>query len=85
MLSGMKATQWLICAALIPPLYHQAGVFFDSCPLLLIPQLAHKVGSWKFAALPGDYADREQTLIYSLLGIQSAVTTAASFLRYLHK
>lgn len=84
MLAGMKVTQYLICAALIPPLYHQAGVFFDSCPFFLIPGFAHKVGSWKFAALPGAYADSERTLIYSLLGIQSTVTVAASFLRYLH-
>lgn len=85
MLAGMKVTQWLIAAALIPPLYHQAGVFFDSCPFFLIPQLAHYVGSWKFAALPGAYADSEKQLIFSLLGIQSGVTVAASFLRYLHK
>lgn len=85
MLSGMKATQWLICAALIPPLYHQAGVFFDSCPFFVIPQLSHQVGSWKFVALPGPYADREWTLIGSLLGLQTAATTATSFMRYLHR
>lgn len=85
LLSGMGATQWLICAALIPPLYHQAGVFLDSCPFFLIPQLAHQTGSWKFVALPGPYADREWQLIGSLLGLQTGAAVASSFLRYLHK
>jgi hypothetical protein len=73
LLKGLKITGWLVGAALIPPIYHQALVYFDSCPFFIIPYFAHEQGSWKVAQAPGIYAERESILIMSLLGIQSAV------------
>lgn len=83
MLKGMKVTQWLITAALVPPLYHQALVFLDSCPWFLF--WPHEQGSWKVAALPGAYADHEWLMISSLLCIQTVKASALGALRYLHK
>jgi len=85
MLSGLRVTQWLIFAALAPALYHQALVFLDSCPFFGIPYFAHAQGSWRVAALPGPYGEREWSLIASLLGIQTGLVGIGSFMRYLHK
>lgn len=81
LLKGLKITGWLIGAALIPPIYHQALVYFDSCPFFLIPYFAHGQGSWKVAAAPGIYADRESVLIMGLLGIQGTVGVGIAAVR----
>src|SRR5690242_16681373 len=62
LLKGMKITSYLIGGALIPPIYHQALVYFDSCPFFILPYFAHVQGSWAVAAAPGIYADRESVL-----------------------
>jgi hypothetical protein len=85
LLSGLRMTQLLLLAALAPALYHQALVFLDSCPFFGLPYFAHAQGSWKVAALPGPYADREWALIASLLGIQTGLVGVGSYLRYLRK
>lgn len=79
LLKGMKVTQWLIAAAMIPPIYHMGGVFLDSCPFFFIPEFAHKVGSWNFVALPKPYDQYEWMLVSSLLGIQSGLTVGMGF------
>ena len=81
LLKGLKITGWLIGGALIPPIYHQALVYFDSCPFFLIPYFAHVQGSWKVAEAPGIYAERESVLIMSLLGIQGAVGVGVGALK----
>jgi hypothetical protein len=73
LLKGLKITSWLIGAALIPPIYHQALIYFDSCPFFLIPYFWHVQGSWKVAEAPGIYAEREGILIMALLGIQGGI------------
>lgn len=85
MLGGMRVTRLLIFAALAPALYHQALVFLDSCPFFGLPVLAHVQGSWKVAALPGPYGEREASLIAALLGIQTGLVGLGSYMRYLHK
>lgn len=83
LLKGLKITSWLIAFALIPPLYHQALIFLDSCPFFL--WIPHEQGSWGVAKLPGVYAEREWLMISSLLGIQAATTTAFSALKFLRR
>lgn len=85
LLKGLKITGWLIGGALIPPIYHQALVYFDSCPFFLLPYFAHAQGSWKVAAAPGIYADRESVLIMGLLGIQGGIGVGIGAIRALRK
>jgi len=91
MLAGLWWVHALIAAVLAPPIWHQGLVILDSCPWLpgfdgLLPAVVpHPVGSWRVAALPGAYADHEWQLIMSLLGIQSALVGAGSFLRWLSR
>ena len=83
-LRGMWITQWLIAAALIPPIYHAGGVYFDSCPFFVFPSIfPHEVGSWGFVALPGDYPQMQSSLIASLLGINAAMTVGGGFVKTL--
>lgn len=94
LLKGLKLTSFLIAMALIPPLYHQAGVFLDSCPFFIAPWfdgwyfhivLPHKIGSWNFVKLPPPYDEREWQLIASLLGIQTTAATIMGAVRYLKR
>lgn len=85
LLKGLKITGWLIGAALIPPIYHQALVYFDSCPFFLIPYFAHEQGSWKVASAPGIYAERESILIMGLLGIQGTVGVGIAAVKALRR
>jgi hypothetical protein len=85
LLGGMRATQYLIVAALAPALFHQGLVILDSCPFLPLPWFPpHVIGSWRVPALPAPYADREWAMIAALLGIQTGLVAAGSFLRWLH-
>jgi len=85
MLSSMKITQYLIAAALLPPIYHMGGVFLDSCPFFGIPYWAHQVGSWKFIALPKPYDTYEWSLVASLLGIQTGLAVGINLIGSLFK
>lgn len=83
MLKGMRVTQFLIAATMVPPIYHMGGVFLDSCPFFLVPFFEHKVGSWKFVSLPKPYDSYEWLLVSSLLGIQSGLQVGMGFARAL--
>ena len=87
LLKGLRVTQWLIAAALIPPLLHQGMIYFDSSPF---PYLAfepwpalklHVTGSWHVPKAPPPYDDREWQMIASLLGIQTALSGVGLALR----
>ena len=90
MLKGFRWTQWLIFAALVPPLLHQGMVFLDSTPFPYIdfdylwPTIkTHIVGSWSVPKAPPPYDEREWQLIASLLGIQGGLSVGLSFLKFL--
>lgn len=92
LLAGLKVTQYLIAAALIPPLYHQGCIYFDSSPFPWVWWFAgdwlpsfgiHEQGSWKVFKAPPPYDDREWQMIASLLGIQATVTTVLTGLKML--
>lgn len=90
MLKSFKWTQWLIFAALVPPLLHQGMVFLDSTPFpylgfdYLMPVIEmHEVGSWKVPKAPPPYDEREWQLIASLLGIQGGLSVGLSLLKFL--
>lgn len=83
LLKGMSVTQWLITAAMLPPIYHMGGVFLDSCPFFFLPYFTHTVGSWDFVALPKPYDQYEWLLVSSLLGIQSGLTVGMGFAKAL--
>ena len=83
LLKGMKVTQWLIAAAMIPPIYHMGGVFLDSCPFFVLPYFSHTVGTWKFVELPKPYDQYEWLLVSSLLGIQTGLTVGMGFVKAL--
>ncbi len=78
MLKGMWITQWLITAALIPPILHQGLIYLDSVPLFW-----HAVGSWEVPKAPAPYDEREWSMIASLLGIQTAMTFGLGITRLL--
>ena len=92
LLYGMSWVHFLIFATLAPCIWHHGLVILDSSPLIpglgdgWLPGIVeHKVGSWKVAALPGDYSSHEWQLIMALLGVQSALVGGGSFLRWLGK
>lgn len=66
---GMGVTQWLMAAALIPPIVHMGAVIMDSVPFPF-----HKVGSWGVPSPPAPYDAYEWQMVASLLGIQTALT-----------
>jgi hypothetical protein len=85
LLGGMRMTQWLIAAALLPPIAHEGLVFIDSmCWGLSADGVAHGCGLG-IPRLPPVYEEREWMLIASLLGIQTGVVGLGSLLRWLHK
>jgi hypothetical protein len=90
LLKGLKVTQWLIAAALIPPIVHQGMIYLDSCPFPYVWWFAtdwlpsinmHVQGSWAVFKAPPPYDDREWQMIASLLGIQATVTALMTGLR----
>src|SRR5215471_1798737 len=88
LLKGMRATQWLLIAALLPPILHQGMVFLDSTPFPFLWYDGvgiHSVGSWKVPKAPAPYDEREWSMIASLLGIQTGLVGISSLLRWLHK
>lgn len=78
LMKGMWITQWLIAAALIPPILHQGMVYLDSVPLLW-----HVIGSWHVPKAPSPYDVREWEMIASLLGIQTTLTIGLGITRLL--
>jgi hypothetical protein len=85
---GMWVTQWLIAAALIPPLTHQGMIYLDTSPFpyvwvdgWFLAIKMHVIGSWGVPQAPGDFHAREWAMIASLLGIQGALTVASTALR----
>jgi len=76
---GWWGTRWLMVAAAVTPIWHYAQVMLDSCrwvPGILtfyfVPYpwiIEHEVGSWKIAALPGEYAGSELKVIATVVGI----------------
>jgi hypothetical protein len=90
LLKGLKITQYLIAAALIPPIFHQGCIYFDSSPFPWawwfagdwLPSFGiHQQGSWAVFKAPAPYDDREWQMIASLLGIQATVTTVLTGLK----
>lgn len=76
LLKSMRVTQWLIAAALIPPLIHQGAIYLDTTPFPyfnLFSIETHVVGSWRVPKAPPPYDEREWLMISALLGIQSLV------------
>jgi hypothetical protein len=92
LLKGLKVTQWLLVAALFPPLLHQGMIFLDSTPFPYIwfdtfwPAFhMHDIGSWKVPQAPGAYHEREWLMIASLLGIQTGVGIASAILKLVRR
>lgn len=92
MMATFKITQWLIAAALVPPIMHQGAIYLDSTPFVglwldgwLPTFTVHVVGSWHVPGAPSPYGDREWLMIGSLLGIQGAFTGVMGVLHWLHK
>lgn len=90
LLKSFKWTQWLIFAALVPPILHQGMVFLDSTPFPYIdfdyiwPTIKmHVQGSWGVVKAPAPYDEREWQLIASLLGIQGGLSVGMAFLKFL--
>ena len=90
LLKSFRWTQWLILAALIPPVMHQGAVFLDSTPFpyitfeYLMPVIeTHVTGSWRVPKAPPPYDEREWQLIASLLGIQGGLSVGMAFLKFL--
>lgn len=79
---GMSVIQWLIAAALVPPLVHQGMIYLDSTPFPYIwvdgwPVFKmHLVGTWNVPKAPAPYDEREWAMIGSLLGISSGLGIA---------
>lgn len=57
-------TAWMVPCAFAISMFHYGAVVFDSLPLL-----GHTVGTWRIAALPGDYTGMSVTIILSCCGI----------------
>jgi hypothetical protein len=92
LLKGLKVTQWLLVAALFPPLLHQGMIFLDSTPFPYIwfdtfwPAFhMHDIGAWKVPQAPGAYHEREWLMIASLLGIQTGVGIASAILKLVRR
>lgn len=91
LLKGLKVTQWLLVAALAPPLLHQGMIFLDSTPFPYVwfdwwPGVhMHDVGSWKVPQAPKPYDEREWLMIASLLGIQTGVGIASAILKLVRR
>jgi hypothetical protein len=92
MVKTFKTTQWLIAAALIPPLVHQGMVYLDSSPFPYVwladwwPGIhMHVINTWHVPPAPPPYGDREWWMIGSLLGIQGSFTGVMGVLNWLHK
>lgn len=88
LIKSVKIMQWLIAAALIPPILHSGAVYLDSTPFFyigwdsILPHLAtHEQGAWSVVKAPPPYDDREWQMIASLLGIQSAATLGLGALK----
>ena len=87
LLKSLRVTQWLVAAALIPPLLHQGMIYFDSSPFPVLafepwPSIRmHVTGSWQVPKAPPPYDDREWQMIAALLGIQTALSGAGTVLR----
>jgi hypothetical protein len=75
-LGGMWITQWLIAAALIPPIVHSGMIYLDSSPIFW-----HVVGSWSVPPAPSPYGEREWLMISALLGISTVATTGLGITR----
>lgn len=81
----------VLCVA-VPMAWHAGGIYLDSCSFLpwidwsgglWQPQLvAHRVGSWRFVAAPGEYADIEFKALATIIGI---FTVQSGIAAYLHK
>jgi len=77
--------QVLIMLAVLPPIIHEGLVFVDSMCWGLGPDGRAHGCELGIPRLPGTYEEREWLLISALLGIQTAVAGAGSFLRALHR
>jgi hypothetical protein len=91
LLKSLKVTQWLLVAALFPPLLHQGMIFLDSTPFPYIwftpwPGFhMHQIGLWGVPQAPGAYHEREWLMIASLLGIQTGVGIASAILKLVRR
>lgn len=88
LIKSVKLMQWLIAAALVPPIMHSGAVYLDSTPFLylgwdsILPHFAfHEQGSWAVVKAPPPYDEREWQMIASLLGIQSVATIGLGALK----
>lgn len=72
---GWAPYRWLVLAIAFPVVWHAGGVFLDSCSYLpwidwsTWGLIAHKVGSWRFAEAPGQFADFEFSTLAGLAGV----------------
>lgn len=83
---GMRATQYLICLALIPAIIHQSAIFLDSTfcndQLKVCTQIGLWLGMpWRVPKAPAPYDEREWLMIASLLGIQTGLAAGMGILR----
>lgn len=86
--AGMKATQWLIVIALLPPILHSGAIFLDSTfcndKLHQCMRIGEMLGMpWRVPPAPPPYDDREWLMISTLLGVQTMLAGAMGWLRYL--
>ena|ERR1700674_655999 len=85
LMAGFGWAQLLILLAILPPILHEGLVFADTmCWGLSADGEAHGCGLG-IPRLPPIYQEREWLLISALLGIQTAIAGAGSFLRALHR
>lgn len=70
------STAWMVPAAFGVFLTHAAAIVFDSMPLF-----GHAVGSWKIAALPGEYAGMQTAVILTVCGVGGASAVKRIFWR----
>lgn len=61
---GHWSTAWMVPTVFAVCLVHFAAVVFDSVPLF-----GHVIGSWKIAALPGEYSSMEQYIVLASAGV----------------
>lgn len=61
------STAWMVPLAFGVFLSHAAAIVFDSMPLF-----GHVVGSWSIAALPGEYAFMQKSIILTVCGVAGA-------------
>lgn len=69
-------TAWMMPLAFFLAITHFGAVVFDC-----FPWPGHEVGSWRIAAMPGDYLDIQKTIIWAGVGLIGLLGVKKTFSR----